>query len=213
MALVRIDRMWRPFHLLVEWVIRVRLEHDVLEPEDNTLHVEHGLPVLPQDIEAHMAFHVDVRVINCGFAQDLGSVVWVRLRHFDVECEFALMVDAVLRLDVNPEVHQVLRAVVEVDLNAVLFGIKLELTSICEQANRPIRASQPETAANSVHRRGVRVVPSTTVMAADGLRGPPFCMRSKPGATFFSPAALDAASASFSCLRLNSLIIRALSTT
>lgn len=38
----------------------------------------YGLPVLAQNVEAHGAFEVDVRVVYLGVARDFRGLVWVQ---------------------------------------------------------------------------------------------------------------------------------------
>mmetsp|Transcript_26700 Transcript_26700/g.67923 ORF Transcript_26700/g.67923 Transcript_26700/m.67923 type:complete len:213 (-) Transcript_26700:163-801(-) len=119
--------------LLVEWVISIWLQHEELQTMDDALDREHGLPVFPQDVEAHMSLHVNIRVIHSGFAEHLWCVVWVRLRYLDVEHELPLSVVAFVRTDLHLEVHQVVLSIVKVDRDS--FIIIPKLTDVFLHAN------------------------------------------------------------------------------
>ena len=51
---------------LVQWIICVGLEEEVLEANHYRVEVEDGLPVLSENVEAHVSLEVDVRVVDLG---------------------------------------------------------------------------------------------------------------------------------------------------
>lgn len=49
---------------LIKRILGIGLEEEVLEADHDGVEVEHGLPVLAQDVEAHVALEVHVRVVD-----------------------------------------------------------------------------------------------------------------------------------------------------
>lgn len=49
---------------LVERIVSIRLEEQVLQPDHDRVEIEDGLPVLAKNVEADVAFEVDVRVVD-----------------------------------------------------------------------------------------------------------------------------------------------------
>lgn len=49
---------------LVQRVVRVGFQEEVLQTDHDRVQVEHGFPVLAQDVEAHVSLEVDIRVVN-----------------------------------------------------------------------------------------------------------------------------------------------------
>ena len=49
---------------LVERVVGVGLEEEVLQADHDGVEVEHGLPVLAQDVEAHVALEINVGMVD-----------------------------------------------------------------------------------------------------------------------------------------------------
>ena len=80
-----------------------------LQPHDDGVEVEHGLPVLAQDVEAHVALEVDVGVVDLLRALDLGRVVREVLVDGEAEVEGAVLVQPFVRLDGQGEVERVVR--------------------------------------------------------------------------------------------------------
>ena len=52
-------------HLMVERVLRVGLIEQIDEAIDDSIDVQHRLPVLSQDVEADVPLQVDVGVVYC----------------------------------------------------------------------------------------------------------------------------------------------------
>lgn len=48
----------------VERIIGIRLEEQVLQADHDRVEVEDGLPIFAEDVEADIAFQVDVRVVD-----------------------------------------------------------------------------------------------------------------------------------------------------
>eukprot|EP00966_Prymnesium_polylepis_P164352 3799634-Prymnesium_polylepis.1 len=97
-------------HLFVERIVRIGLEHEKLQPHDDALDGQHRLPILSQDIQAHMPLHVNVRVEHGGFAQNFRCVMRVRRGDLEIEHKTATPVDALVWHDGHLEVHQVVLA-------------------------------------------------------------------------------------------------------
>lgn len=93
--------------LLVQRVTRIRLEEQELQANNYRVQVEYGLPVLAQDIQAHIALEVDVRVVDLLRALDLGRVVREVLVDCEAENEAAAFVHALVRVDGQSEVEDV----------------------------------------------------------------------------------------------------------
>ncbi len=58
---VRAPSLWRT---VVEWVVRVGLVEEVDDAVDDGVDVEDGLPVVAEDVQAHVPLEVDVRVVD-----------------------------------------------------------------------------------------------------------------------------------------------------
>ena len=80
-----------------------------------------------------MPFHVNVWVEDQCLAEHLRGIVRIRIWHLHVEGEVPPCVKAVIRTDLDLEVHEVLLAVVKDDLDALLF---LELADVFLHANQ-----------------------------------------------------------------------------
>jgi hypothetical protein len=53
----------------VQGVVCVRLQEQVLETDHDGVQVEYRLPVLPQDVQAHISLQVNVRMIDLGLVE------------------------------------------------------------------------------------------------------------------------------------------------
>jgi hypothetical protein len=51
-------------HTLVQWIVRVRLQEQVLEADHNRVEVKHWFPVFTEDVQAYVALEVYVGVVN-----------------------------------------------------------------------------------------------------------------------------------------------------
>lgn len=51
---------------LVERIISVGLEEEILQPDHDGVQVQDWLPVFAKNVEAHIAFEIDVRVVDLG---------------------------------------------------------------------------------------------------------------------------------------------------
>eukprot|EP01139_Manchomonas_bermudensis_P023914 Amastigsp_a841725_289.p5 type:complete len:101 gc:universal Amastigsp_a841725_289:790-1092(+) len=73
--------------------------------------MQHGLPVLAQNVKAHLAREVDVRVVDFGLADNQRRAVRIVVGDRDVKLEAAPGVESVLGPDRHAEVKQVRRPV------------------------------------------------------------------------------------------------------
>lgn len=78
-----------------------------LETNDNRVQVEYGLPVLSQDVQAHVSLQVDVRMVDLLHALHLGRVMGEVLVDLEVEIEAAAFVHALVRVDSELEVEDI----------------------------------------------------------------------------------------------------------
>ncbi|KAJ8107795.1 hypothetical protein OPT61_g8616 [Boeremia exigua] len=165
--------------LLVKRIARVGLEEQELQTDDNRVEVEHGLPVLAQDVQAHVALEVDVGVVDFLRALDLGRVVREVLVDGEAEVEAPALVHALVWVDGEREVEDVVW-VWEVRLHRRAEG---EFFEICA----------PVSMRRSVGERGDL----------------PFCARSCAGVTFFfllvAAAAASSSACFFFCVAVSSL--------
>lgn len=90
--------------LLVERIAGVGLEEQKLQAHNHRVEVQHGLPVLAQDVQAHVALEVDVRVVDFLRALDLWRLVREVLRYVECEAEDAALVHALVGRDCEREV-------------------------------------------------------------------------------------------------------------
>lgn len=92
---------------MVEGIVCVGFveEHD--EAVDDGIHVEHRLPVLAQDVEAHGSLPIDVGVINGRHTARLWRLVRVRLGHGNLEDVRGILPQPRVCLDCNVEKHEV----------------------------------------------------------------------------------------------------------
>ena len=63
--------------LLVEWVIGVRLNEEENKAENDRVDAQNRLPVGTKNVQAHIAFCVNVRMVDRRVTVDLGSLVGV----------------------------------------------------------------------------------------------------------------------------------------
>lgn len=83
-SLVRLQNLRR---VLVQRIIGIGLQEQVLQPIDNRVDGQDGLPVLAQNVQANVALQVDVRMVHLRFALDLGRFMGVVGAHLEVESE------------------------------------------------------------------------------------------------------------------------------
>jgi hypothetical protein len=83
--------------------------------------VQHGLPVLAQDVQAHVTGLVDIRVVQLVEALDSGRVVGEVLVDGNGKAVAAVGVVSLVRLEVCDEVEDVVR-VGELDVGEVQLG-------------------------------------------------------------------------------------------
>ena len=50
--------------LMVEGIVGVGLNEEEDQPQDHSVHAKHGLPVCTQDIQTHIALHVNIWMVN-----------------------------------------------------------------------------------------------------------------------------------------------------
>mmetsp|Transcript_451 Transcript_451/g.1149 ORF Transcript_451/g.1149 Transcript_451/m.1149 type:complete len:210 (+) Transcript_451:341-970(+) len=116
LAPVRLQQLRR---FLVQRIIGVRFEHEEREPVDDRVDGQHRLPVLAEDVETHVALHVDVRVVHRRLTQDLWRIVRVRGWHLEVKGELASPIHAVIRTHVHLELHQVVCTLVKLEVHTL----------------------------------------------------------------------------------------------
>lgn len=78
-----------------------------LQPNDNRLQIQNRLPILPQDVQTDLALDIDIRMIDLLLAVDLGRLVGKRLRDRKPKLEDPALVHALIGLDVEEEVEDV----------------------------------------------------------------------------------------------------------
>ena len=82
--------------LVVKRVVRVRLQEEENQTHDDVSDIEDGLPVGSENVQAHVALSVYVRVVDISVAVDDGGLVGVLGGHAHREVEPAADPDAVL---------------------------------------------------------------------------------------------------------------------
>lgn len=85
--------------VLVQRITRVGLEEQELQPHNHSVQIQHRLPVLAQDVQAHVTLEVDVRVIDLLLAFHFGWVVGEVLVDGEEEGEAAVLVHAFVWVD------------------------------------------------------------------------------------------------------------------
>lgn len=93
--------------LLVQRIAGIGLEEQELQTDDDSVQIEHWLPVLAQDVQAHVSLEVDVGVVDLLRALDLWRLVWEVLADVECEVEAAVLVHALIRCDGQAEVQDV----------------------------------------------------------------------------------------------------------
>lgn len=78
-----------------------------LHPDNDGIEVQHRLPIFSEDIQADVAFQIDVGMIDLLGAFDLGWIVREVLVDGEVEDEAAALVHAFIRFDGESEVEDV----------------------------------------------------------------------------------------------------------
>ena len=79
--------------LLVQWVLGIRLQEEVLQAVDDAVDGQHGFPVLAENVKAHVALEVDVRVVDALRAFHFRRLVRVVGPDLEVEGEAAAAVE------------------------------------------------------------------------------------------------------------------------
>lgn len=97
-----------------------------LHSHDNRVQVQHRLPVLTQDVQTHVALQVDIRVVDLLSALNLGRVMREVLVDREVEMEDTTLVHALVRLDTQGEVQDII-GVGEGHFHRVAEGQLLEI--------------------------------------------------------------------------------------
>lgn len=67
--------------------INYAYQEEILQTIDDGVDREHRLPILSQDIEAHVTVQINVGMINGGLALHLGWLVWIIGSDFETEHE------------------------------------------------------------------------------------------------------------------------------
>lgn len=83
------------------------VEYAYLKADHDRIQIQDGLPVFTQDVQTHVALEVDVGVVDELCALDLGRIVWEVLVDLELELEQSALVHALVRLDVEVEVQDV----------------------------------------------------------------------------------------------------------
>ena len=63
--------------LMVDWVVRVGLDEQEHQSENDVIYAEPRFPVVFQDVEADISLQVDVRVVDLGNALAFGRIIRV----------------------------------------------------------------------------------------------------------------------------------------
>lgn len=50
-------------HTFVQWIVRIWLKEQILQADHDRVEVEDGLPVLSENVQAHISLEVDIRVV------------------------------------------------------------------------------------------------------------------------------------------------------
>ena len=93
--------------LLIQRIARVRLEKQELQAHDDRVQIQNGFPVFSQDVQTHVTLEVDVRVVDLLGAFHFGRVVREILVDDKGEVEGAAAVHALVGLDGEGEVEDV----------------------------------------------------------------------------------------------------------
>lgn len=92
---------------LVQRVAGVGLEEEELQADDDCVEVEDWLPVFAQDVQADVAFEVNVGVVDLLFALDFRRLVREVLADGEGEVELAAFVQALVGSDGEGEVEDI----------------------------------------------------------------------------------------------------------
>ena len=79
-----------------------------LHAHNDSVQIQHGLPVLAQDVQADVALQINIRMVDFLRALDLGRVVGEVLVHGEAEVEDATFVHALVRFNGQGEVEDVI---------------------------------------------------------------------------------------------------------
>ena len=63
--------------VMVQRIIWVGLNEQEDETKNDSIDAEHGFPIVTQNVKAHVAVHVDIRMINLGLAFTFRRIVRV----------------------------------------------------------------------------------------------------------------------------------------
>lgn len=90
--------------LLVERIVRIWFQKEENEAVQDGVNVEDGLPVLPQNVQTHVSFQVDVGVVQGRVTLCFGGFVWISGRHSQRETVFAPFPKRFFIFEVNCDV-------------------------------------------------------------------------------------------------------------
>jgi hypothetical protein len=79
-----------------------------LHADDNGVEVQNRLPVLPENVQAHISFQINIRMIDLLRAFDLRWIVGEVLVHDEREVEHTTLVHSLVWLDRQSEVEDVI---------------------------------------------------------------------------------------------------------
>lgn len=88
---------------LVHRVIRA-----YLQPDNNSIQIQHRLPVLSQNVQTHISLHVNIRMIDFLRAFDFGRIVRKVLIDCKIEMKGASFVHALIRIDCQSKVENII---------------------------------------------------------------------------------------------------------
>lgn len=81
--------------------------HTHLHADNNGVQVQDWLPILAQNVQAHVPFQVDIGMVDLLCAFDFRGIVWEVLVDDEGEVEDATLVHAFVRLDGEGEIEDV----------------------------------------------------------------------------------------------------------
>lgn len=80
-----------------------------LKSDNNSIQVQHRLPVFSQYVQAHVAFQVDIRMVDLLQAFYLRRVMWKVLVDGEIKIKGAPSVHALIRIDRQYEMENIIR--------------------------------------------------------------------------------------------------------
>lgn len=84
-----------------------RVYSPYLQPNNNRLQIQNRFPILPQNIQANLPLHINIRMINLLFTIDLGRFMGEGFRNSELEFKNPTFIHSLIGLDIEEEIENI----------------------------------------------------------------------------------------------------------